>query len=165
MNTARRLFQRGYPAATKRTGDKRNGSLHNRPDTGVFHKGEHKKCFVYEAHTACDKNNLILAVNVTFGNIHDSVAFNDLYKGIFNYCPNHQTVVVDSAYKTPHICKEMFETGRVLFSGCKCSISKREGYYTYDYIYDEFYDSIIYPENQVLHYSTTNREGYREYKS
>ena len=27
-------------------------------DSGVFHKGEHKKCFAYEAHTACDKHNL-----------------------------------------------------------------------------------------------------------
>lgn len=25
------------------------------PESGVFHKGEHKKCFAYEAHTACDK--------------------------------------------------------------------------------------------------------------
>ena len=26
------------------------------PDSGVFHKGEHKKCFAYTAQTACDKN-------------------------------------------------------------------------------------------------------------
>ena len=30
------------------------------PDSGVFHKGEHKKCFAYEAHTGCDKNGLKL---------------------------------------------------------------------------------------------------------
>ena len=33
------------------------------------------------------------------------------------------------------------------------------------YVYDEYYDCIICPNNQVLKYSTTNREGYREYKS
>ena len=135
------------------------------PDAGVFHKGEHKKCFAYEAHTACDKNNFILAVNVTPGNIHDSVAFDDLYEEICNYYPGHQTVVADSAYKTPHICKEVFGSGRVLSSAYKRPTSKREGYRTYDYVYDEFYDCVICPENQVLHYSTTNREGYREYKS
>lgn len=135
------------------------------PDAGVFHKGEHKKCFAYEAHTACDKNNFILAVNVTPGNIHDSVAFDELYEEICNYYPNHQTVVADSAYKTPHICKEVFGSGRVLSSAYKRPVSKREGYRTYDYVYDEFYDCVICPENQVLHYSTTNREGYREYKS
>lgn len=35
------------------------------PDSGVFHKGEHKKCFAYEAHTACDKHNFVLEVEVT----------------------------------------------------------------------------------------------------
>lgn len=35
------------------------------PDCGVFHKGEHKKVFAYEAHTACDKHNFVLGVHVT----------------------------------------------------------------------------------------------------
>ena len=25
------------------------------PDSGVFQKGEHRKCFAYEAHTVCDR--------------------------------------------------------------------------------------------------------------
>lgn len=28
------------------------------PESGVFHKGEHRKCFAYEAHTACEKTTL-----------------------------------------------------------------------------------------------------------
>lgn len=32
-------------------------------------------------------------------------------------------------------------------------------------MYDEHYDCIICPEYQVLKYSTTNRDGYKEYKS
>lgn len=35
----------------------------------------------------------------------------------------------------------------------------------YEYAYDEYYDCYICPNNQVLKYSTTNREGYREYES
>ena len=35
----------------------------------------------------------------------------------------------------------------------------------YDYVYDEYYDCYICPNDKVLKYSTTNREGYREYKS
>lgn len=35
----------------------------------------------------------------------------------------------------------------------------------YKYVYDEYYDCVICPENQVLKYSTTNRDGYREFKS
>ena len=49
------------------------------PECGVFHKGEHKKCFAYTAQTACDKNGYILDVTVNPGNIHDSVAFDGLY--------------------------------------------------------------------------------------
>ncbi|XER07500.1 IS1182 family transposase ISTte1 [Sporomusa rhizae] len=42
----------------------------------------------------------------------------------------------------------------------------KEGYFKkYEYVYDEYYDCYICPNNQVLKYSTTNREGYREYKS
>lgn len=32
-------------------------------------------------------------------------------------------------------------------------------------MYDEYYDCYICPNNQVLTYRTTNRNGYREYKS
>ena len=34
-----------------------------------------------------------------------------------------------------------------------------------DFVYDEYYDCYLCPQNQVLSYSTTNREGYKEYKS
>ena len=39
------------------------------------------------------------------------------------------------------------------------------GHEWWKYVYDEYYDCIICPEYQVLKYSTTNRDGYREYKS
>ncbi|WP_201309157.1 transposase, partial [Butyricicoccus faecihominis] len=84
------------------------------PECGVFHKGEHKKVFAYEAHTACDKHNFILGVHVTPGNIHDSVAFDSLYDDICQHYPEHKIVAADSAYKTPWICKRIFESGRVL---------------------------------------------------
>ena len=34
-----------------------------------------------------------------------------------------------------------------------------------EYAYDELYDCYICPNNHVLQYTTTNRDGYREYKS
>lgn len=42
------------------------------PDCGTFIKGEHERQFAYEAHTACDKSGFI---EVTAGNVHDSVAW------------------------------------------------------------------------------------------
>ena len=42
----------------------------------------------------------------------------------------------------------------------------KDGFFPkYEYVYDEYYDCMICPNNQILNYSTTNREGYREYKS
>lgn len=41
----------------------------------------------------------------------------------------------------------------------------KDGHEWWKYVYDEYYDCIICPEYQVLNYSTTNRDGYREYKS
>ena len=44
-------------------------------------------------------------------------------------------------------------------------MTKKGFFKKYDYIYDEYYDCMICPANEILRYSTTNREGYREYKS
>ena len=135
------------------------------PESGVFHKGEHKKCFAYEAHTACDKHNFVVGVHVTPGNIHDSAAFDPLYDEVCQYYPEHKTVVADSAYKTPWICKRIFESGRVLSTCYTRPKTKENGHPWWAYVYDEYFDDVICPEYRALHYSTTNREGYREYKS
>ena len=42
------------------------------PDSGWFHKGEHKQVFAYAVETACDKNGWILGYTVSPGNQHDS---------------------------------------------------------------------------------------------
>ena len=135
------------------------------PESGMFVKGEHKRQFAYEAHTACDAHGYILETVVTPGNVHDSVAFDDVYDELVKRFPEVETVVADSAYKTPHICKKIFEDGRVLSTAYKRPQTMKGGHEWQKYVYDEYYDCILCPEYQVLKYSTTNREGYREYKS
>lgn len=42
----------------------------------------------------------------------------------------------------------------------------KQGYFRKsEYVYDEYYDCYICPNNKLLEYSTTNKNGYREYKS
>ncbi|BAK98167.1 putative transposase for insertion sequence element [Oscillibacter valericigenes Sjm18-20] len=82
------------------------------PDCGLFVKGEHKRQFAYEAHTACDENGFVLETVVTPGNVHDSAAFDDVYDKVTEAFPEIKTVVADSAYKTPHICKKVFDDDR-----------------------------------------------------
>ena len=135
------------------------------PDCGMFVKGEHKRQFAYEAHTACDRYGFVLGVVVTPGNIHDSVAFDEVYDKVTEQFPEIETVVADSAYKTPHICKKVFGDGRVLSTAYKRPQTMKGGHEWWKYVYDEFYDCVICPEYRILKYSTTNRDGYREYKS
>lgn len=135
------------------------------PESGLFVKGEHQKQFAYEAHTACDKNGFVLEAVVTPGNVHDSVAFDDVYDKLVENFPEIETIVADSAYKTPHICKKIFDDGRVISTAYKRPMTKDNGHEWWKYVYDEYYDCIICPEYQILNYRTTNRDGYREYKS
>ena len=135
------------------------------PDCGLFVKGEHKRQFAYEAHTACDKHGFVLETVVTPGNVHDSVAFDEVYDKVTEHFPETKVVVADAAYKTPHICKKVFEDGRVLSTAYKRPQTMKGGHECWKYVYDAFYDCVICPEYQPLKYRTTNRDGYREYKS
>ena len=135
------------------------------PDSGVFHKGEHKKCFAYEAHTACDKHNFVLEVEVTAGNVHDSIAFDSVYAGLKAHYPEVQVLTMDAGYKTPWICKQIFDDGRIPSLPYKRPMTKAGNLPWYEYVYDEYYDCVLCPHDKVLSYSTTNRDGYREYKS
>lgn len=74
------------------------------PESGVFHKGEHKKCFAYEAHTACDKHNFVLGVHVTPGNVHDSAAFDPLYDELCKYYPEWRWRSMSGIYRCTKSC-------------------------------------------------------------
>ena len=135
------------------------------PEAGLFHKGEHQKCFAYGAHTVCERNNFILDVAVTPGNVHDSVAFDALYDRVSARFPEIEVVTMDAGYKTPWIAKRIFDDGRLPSLPYKRPMTADYGHKWYEYVYDEYYDQIICPEYKTLNYATTNREGYREYKS
>lgn len=135
------------------------------PESGLFHKGEHEKCFAYVANTACDRNNFILDFDLAPGNTHDSKMFDSLYIRLIKKFPQIHAVAVDSGYKTPWIMKQIIDSEKVPVVPYKRPMTKKGFFKKYEYVYDEYYDCMICPANQMLKYSTTNREGYREYKS
>lgn len=134
-------------------------------ESGLFHKGEHKVVFAHTAHTVCDKNNFVLGVEITPGNIHDSVVFDKVYKDVIGKFPEIETIAIDSGYKTLWIMKQIFDSGRNANTPYKCPMTPKGFLKKYEFVYDEFYDCVICPENQILKYSTTNRDGYKEFKS
>lgn len=137
----------------------------NDPDCGLFHKGEHKVEFTYTAHTVCDKHNFILGTKVTAGNIHDIMVFDDIYNAVSEKFSEIDAVAVDVGYKTPWICKKVIDDGKEIVTPYKRPKTKKGFFYSYEFVYDEYYDCVICPNNKVLTYSTTNREGYKEFKS
>ena len=133
------------------------------PESGWFHKGEHKQVFAYSVETACDKNGWILGYTVNKGNLHDSRTFKGLYEKIKLF--GIEKLIADAAYKTPAIAKLLIDDNIAPIFPYKCPQTKEGFFKKYEYIYDEYFDCYICPNNKILKYSTTNREGYREYKS
>jgi len=74
-----------------------------------------------------------------------------------------EAVALDSGYLTDPICKGLFD--RTIFG----VIAHRRFHPTtglfpkWKFTYEKERDVYICPNNQVLPYKTTNREGYREY--
>ena len=75
------------------------------PECGMFVKGEYERQFAYEAHTACDKRGFVLGVEVTAGNVHDSVAWDKIYDNVTSKF-DVQFMAMDAGYKTPWIAKK-----------------------------------------------------------
>ena len=91
--------------------------------------------------------------------------FDDLYKHILEKFPEIEMAALDSAYKTPWIMKQIFDSGRLPSVPYKRPMTKPGFFRKHEYVYDEYYDCYLCTNDQVLKYSTTNRDGYREYKS
>ena len=133
------------------------------PESGWFHKGEHKQVFAYSVETACDRNGWILGYTVDPGNQHDSRTFKGIYDKLKRF--EIEKLIMDAGYKTPAIAKLLLDDGIDPVFPYKRPMTKDGFFRKHEYVYDEYHDCYICPENKVLSYSTTNRDGYREYKS
>ena len=79
------------------------------PESGWFHKGDHKEVFAYAVETACDKHGWILDYTVNPGNMHDSKTFKGLFDKIENI--GIKRLIADAGYKTPAIAKLLLDKG------------------------------------------------------
>lgn len=133
------------------------------PESGWFHKGEHKEVFAYSVEAASDKHGWIMGYTVHPGNEHDSQTFPAIYEKIKEFGP--EKIVVDAGYKTPSIAKKLLDDGIKPVMAYRRPMTRKGFFRKTEYVYDEYYDCYICPNDQMLSYRTTNREGYREYKS
>ena len=134
-------------------------------ECGMFHKGEHKRVFAYLSNTACNDSGIILDFEVTSGNRNDSTVFPLLYEKLRYKYEDNKYIIMDSGYRTPAIAKQVIDDGKIPLLPYKRPMTKKGFFKKHEYVYDEYYDCYICPNDKILKYSTTNREGYREYKS
>ncbi len=135
------------------------------PDCGMFAKGAHERQFAYEAHTACDKNGVILGVEVTAGNISDSVAWDAVYDQVTTRFPEVKYITMDAAYKTPWITKKIVDSGRIPILPYTRYKGKKDIFRPWDFLYDPERDRFLCPEGHELRHTTTSKDGKRIYRS
>jgi transposase len=135
------------------------------PESGLFVKGEKERVFAYSWHTACDRNGFVLGSVVTAGNVHDSSVFEELLSQVRTSFGKPAAVAVDAGYKTPHIAKLLLDQQIRPVMPYTRPHTKDGFFRKHEYVYDEYYDCYLCPNNEVLSYETTTREGYRIYRS
>jgi len=79
--------------------------------------------------------------------------FDGLYRKVLGQFPEVEAVAVDSAYKTPWIMKQVFDSGRVAATPYKRPMTKEGFFRKYEYVYDEYYDCVLCPPNtDIFHH-------------
>ena len=131
----------------------------------MFVKGEHERQFAYEAHTVCDKSGFVLGVEVTAGNVHDSVAWDAVYDQVTEKFSEVEFVTMDAGYKTPWIAKKVLEHSRIPILPYTRYKGKKDKFKPWDFTYDASTDSFTCPRGHELRHTTTSKEGKRTYRS
>lgn len=138
------------------------------PDSGYYHKGEHEKCFAYTHQAFSDGNGFVLACSTNPGNMHDSVAFDEVYEELMeDYEKEIDNVCLDSGYNTPAICKKIEDTKKealMPYSRPKGRKDK-ELFDKKEYEYNKDLDCYVCPTGEILELKTVNKKGYKIYKS
>jgi transposase len=135
------------------------------PESGYYVKDERTKQFAYSFHAAADRKGFVLGVIVTPGNTHDSYVFEPLVEQVISKVGKPKAAGADAAYKTPAITSYLLKNG-IIPALPYTRPRTKEGYFRkHEYVYDEHFDCYICPAGETLKYTTTTKEGYRQYKS
>ena len=135
------------------------------PDCGMFVKGSHERQFAYEAHTACDRHGFVLAVEVTAGNVSDSVAWDAVYDQVTEKFSDAKFITMDAGYKTPWIAKKVLEDSRIPILPYTRYKGKKDKFRPWNFTYDVATDSFTCPRGHELRHTTTSKDGKRTYRS
>ena len=137
------------------------------PDSGYMVREGKPKGFFYLDHRTVDGRNAIITDSyATPANLHDSRPYLDrLDRQCERFGFDVWGVGLDAGYYTAGICKGLEDRGLYGVMGYRRP-NKPKGYLPKRaFTYDPETNSYRCPQGQQLIYATTNRLGYREYKS
>lgn len=75
-----------------------------------------------------------------------------------------KVVGLDAGYNVSAICKQLFDRGIKAAMGTRRGVHQKGKFGKYKFRYIKEWDVYICPERNYLEYTTTNRQGYKEYK-
>lgn len=132
----------------------------------MFRDGKPEGFFYLDHRTTDYKYNIITDVHVTPGNIHDSRPYmSRLDRQIERFGFHVEAVGLDAGYLTMPICHGL-EQRKIMGVIAHRRYSPKKGLFPkWKFTYDVESDTYTCPNQKVLRYSTTNREGYRQYHS
>lgn len=136
-------------------------------DSGYMVRDGKPKGFFYLDHRTVDgRCNIITDVHLTPGNVHDSRPYLprlDRQKNRFGF--DVQSVGLDAGYFTAGICKGLEDRSIYGVISYRRPTHRKGYFYKNQYRYDAEQDRYTCPENAELIYTTTDRNGYRHYRS
>ncbi len=113
-----------------------------------------------------DGNVLYTDTHVTVGNVHDSIPYlSRLDEQCQKFGFEPKAIGLDAGYMTAGICRGLHEREVEAVIGYRRPTHRKGYFYKRQYEYLPGIDGYKCPGGQILTYSTTNRVGYREYKS
>ena len=105
-------------------------------------------------------------MHVTPGNVHDSMPYlSRLDRQIDRFGFDVKFAGLDAGYFTAALCKGLEERDVQGVMGYRRPTHKKGYFYKREYQFDAHNDEYICPAGERLIYSTTSREGYRQYHS
>lgn len=137
------------------------------PESGFMHRDNKPKGFFYLDHRTVDgKHGIITDTFVTPGNVHDSQPFiGRLKHQVEHFGLEPVAVGVDAGYFTAAVCHLTQEMGIALVPGYRRPHKGQNDVQKKHFRYDADKNIYICAAEQALKYSTTDRNGYRHYRS
>lgn len=134
------------------------------PECGYYVKGEREKQMAYVAQVVCDENGYALDVEVVPGNVHDSQSARPVLERVLKNF-DVSAVAADAGYKNGPLANFVLSHHALFFTSYTRPKGKKGFFKNKDFVYDEYTKDVICPNNKILTYQRTLKEGYKLFRA